>query len=78
MVGLPPVFAGQINYSTTSTVPPFPSGTTATLVCNTGFSPISNTISTCIGGLWNPPTLSCAVGGSYFIYTFFRNFSQQF
>uniref|UniRef100_A0A183EWB6 Sushi domain-containing protein n=1 Tax=Gongylonema pulchrum TaxID=637853 RepID=A0A183EWB6_9BILA len=38
-------------------LPPYSSGTTATLTCNIGSTPIGVTVSTCTNGVWNPPIL---------------------
>ncbi|VDM40454.1 unnamed protein product [Toxocara canis] len=60
------VFNGQINYSNGAIFGPFPSGVTATLSCNSGFSPSGGlTTSTCQNGIWSPSSLAqCVVGGS--------------
>lgn len=47
-----------------SILPPYNSGTTATLTCNIGSTPIGTTISTCTNGVWNPPVLGqCPMNG---------------
>ncbi|KAL3997803.1 Sushi domain (SCR repeat) family protein [Acanthocheilonema viteae] len=51
---LPAVVNGQIRYSTGNMLPPYESGTIATLICNSGNVPIGRKSSTCINGSWNP------------------------
>ncbi|CAG9530079.1 unnamed protein product [Cercopithifilaria johnstoni] len=54
---LPAIANGQIRYSTGNILPPYESGTTATLICNSGSTPIGRKLSICIRGSWNPVML---------------------
>ncbi|VDO62660.1 unnamed protein product [Onchocerca flexuosa] len=70
---LPIVANGKIRYSTMlakkgNVLPPYDSGTTATLICKSNAIPMGIMLSTCINGSWNPPMLGrCPVNG-IFIY----------
>uniref|UniRef100_A0A7E4ZZY1 Sushi domain-containing protein n=1 Tax=Panagrellus redivivus TaxID=6233 RepID=A0A7E4ZZY1_PANRE len=54
---------GQIQYSTGSTFGPFPSGSTAYLTCNSGYSVSGTSTATCYGGQFSPTTLGTCVYG---------------
>ncbi|VDN07763.1 unnamed protein product [Thelazia callipaeda] len=61
---LPVVANGRIQYSTGSVLAPYDSGTTASLICNFGSTPIGATLSVCTNGVWNPPVLGqCPLNG---------------
>uniref|UniRef100_A0A0N4ZV73 Sushi domain-containing protein n=1 Tax=Parastrongyloides trichosuri TaxID=131310 RepID=A0A0N4ZV73_PARTI len=47
---------GKITYSNGATYGPYPSGTIATLTCNTGFTPLASYTATCTGGIFSPQT----------------------
>uniref|UniRef100_A0AAF5Q335 Sushi domain-containing protein n=2 Tax=Wuchereria bancrofti TaxID=6293 RepID=A0AAF5Q335_WUCBA len=61
---LPAIANGKIRYSSGNILPPYISGTTAVLICDSGVTPIGTKLSTCINGSWNPPILGqCPVNG---------------
>ncbi|KAI6182831.1 Sushi domain protein [Aphelenchoides bicaudatus] len=77
-LGLNPILGGTIQYSNNQLLPPFPSGTSASVRCNSGGFPSSGTsTSTCQNGVWNPPTLSSICGTSGFPSFIGENNSQQ-
>uniref|UniRef100_A0A183D0F1 Sushi domain-containing protein n=1 Tax=Gongylonema pulchrum TaxID=637853 RepID=A0A183D0F1_9BILA len=55
---LPAPINGQISYSNGLEIGPFPSGTTATVVCNENFVANGLTSATCINGAFSPIILS--------------------
>uniref|UniRef100_A0A0K0FR40 Sushi, von Willebrand factor type A, EGF and pentraxin domain-containing protein 1-like n=1 Tax=Strongyloides venezuelensis TaxID=75913 RepID=A0A0K0FR40_STRVS len=48
---------GRISYSSGTTFGPFPAGTVATLICNTGYTPLTAYTSTCTNGVFTPQTI---------------------
>uniref|UniRef100_A0A9J2PD48 Sushi domain-containing protein n=1 Tax=Ascaris lumbricoides TaxID=6252 RepID=A0A9J2PD48_ASCLU len=64
LFALPSVSNGNIQYSGGNSVGPFHSGTSATLICNFGFTPTGSTTSFCSNGIWQPSSLgSCRTNG---------------
>ena len=60
--GLPAPLNGAVTYSI-GFLPPYPSGTIATVVCNLGFSSSGPASSTCQNGIWSPATTAQCVPG---------------
>uniref|UniRef100_A0A915AFV3 Sushi domain-containing protein n=2 Tax=Parascaris univalens TaxID=6257 RepID=A0A915AFV3_PARUN len=64
LFALPSVSNGNIQYSGGNSVGPFHSGTSASLICNFGFTPTGSTTSFCSNGVWQPSNLgSCRTNG---------------
>ncbi|KAI6225735.1 Sushi SCR CCP domain containing protein, protein [Aphelenchoides besseyi] len=61
LTGVLPPLNGRLTYSTGSMLGPYPSGTSATLSCDVGFTPQGTTTSYCTNGAFNPPTVGPCV-----------------
>ncbi|VDK73431.1 unnamed protein product [Litomosoides sigmodontis] len=59
---LPSVTNGHIRYSTGRVLPPYESGTIATVTCINGGIPVGKKSSTCMNGSWNPLILGKCPG----------------
>uniref|UniRef100_A0A1I7RY11 Sushi, von Willebrand factor type A, EGF and pentraxin domain-containing protein 1 n=1 Tax=Bursaphelenchus xylophilus TaxID=6326 RepID=A0A1I7RY11_BURXY len=61
IIGLVAPINGRITYSQGSSVGPFPSGTSATLSCDIGYTPYGQTTSYCQNGVFSPSSLGACL-----------------
>ena len=63
--GIPRPLHGHVTYSNAESTGPFPSGTIATVSCNTGYTPTGSTTYTCREATWSPPMFAqCVIAGA--------------